>query len=145
MGAKEKTPVDRRCAPARVGLGTDLPQLSPPGRERKRERESGQGGFPLCPYPFRKKEREGGCGGQLPCTPALAKARERERERGRTKTSLTPCLSCLRCGSSEPCSSQLRLVARHPQSLHWAHTLSNTLLGFCDPDGMHLLPALLVT
>ena len=39
-GGNEKTPVDRRCAPARGGLGTDLPQLSPPGRERERERDS---------------------------------------------------------------------------------------------------------
>ena len=36
-GGNKKTPVDRRCAPARGGLGTDLPQLSPPGRERERE------------------------------------------------------------------------------------------------------------
>ena len=28
-----------RCALARGGLGTDLPQFSPPGRERERERE----------------------------------------------------------------------------------------------------------
>ena len=36
-GGNEKTPVDRRCAPARGGLGTDLPS-SPHLVERERER-----------------------------------------------------------------------------------------------------------